>query len=85
MKHENHIVLYTTDSGNVTVSVRFENETFWMTQKAVAELFGAERSVVTKHIASIYEEGELDRDSTCAKIAQVQTEGSRQVTRLVEF
>jgi hypothetical protein len=85
MKQENHIILYTTDNGNVTVSVRFENETFWMTQKAVSELFATERSVITKHIANIYDEGELDQESTCAKIAQVQAEGSRQVTRMVEF
>jgi hypothetical protein len=85
MKQEKHIILYTTDNGNVTVSVRFENETFWMTQKAVSELFATERSVITKHIANIYDEGELDQESTCAKIAQVQAEGLRQVTRMARL
>ncbi|HBT64031.1 MAG TPA: cell filamentation protein Fic, partial [Ruminococcaceae bacterium] len=75
----------TTDSGNVTVSVRFEDENFWMTQKAIAELFETERSVITKHLTNIYAEEELDKQSTCAKFAQVQTEGSRKVSRLVEF
>ncbi|GHV41600.1 hypothetical protein FACS1894187_23430 [Synergistales bacterium] len=85
MKQNDTIILYTTDSGNVTVSVHFEEETFWMTQKAIAELFEAERSVITKHLKNIYNEEELDKSSTCAKIAQVQTEGERQVTRAVEF
>jgi hypothetical protein len=85
MDREDKIILYTTDSGNVTVSVRFEDENFWMTQKAIAELFETERSVITKHLTNIYAEEELDKQSTCAKFAQVQTEGSRKVSRLVEF
>jgi len=80
-----NVVLYTTADAKVTVSVRFENETFWLTQKAIAELFGAERSVITKHLKNIYDEDELLREATCAKIAQVQTEGAREVTRLVEY
>jgi len=56
-----------------------------MTQKTIAELFNADRSVITKHLANIFAEDELDKDSTCAKFAQVQTEGNRQVTRDVEF
>ena|GEM_PF-143720 len=79
------IILYSTDSGNIAINVRFENETFWLTQKAIAELFDTERSVITKHLANIYAEEELEKESTCAKIAQVQTEGNRQVTRSVEF
>lgn len=85
MKHEDKIILYTTESGKVTISVRFEDENFWMTQKAIAELFDTERSVITKHLSNIYEEEELDKDSTCAKFAQVQIEGSREVSRLVDF
>lgn len=85
MENENKIILYTTDSGKVTVSVRFEEDNFWLTQKAIAELFETERSVITKHLSNIYEEEELDRSSTCAKFAQVQIEGSREVSRLVEF
>src|SRR5690554_762464 len=79
------IILYTTEDGNVPVSVRFEDEDFWMTQKAIAELFETERSVITKHISNIYSDEELYRQSTCAKFAQVQTEGSRKVTRSLEF
>lgn len=85
MKQEDRIILYSTDDGNVAVSVRFEDEDFWMTQKAIAELFETDRSVITKHLANIYNDEELDRQSTCAKFAQVQIEGSRKVTRLLEF
>lgn len=85
MKKEDRIILYTTDSGNVIVSVRFEDENFWMTQKAIAELFETDRSAITKHLSNIYAEEELDKESTCAKFAQVQTEGIRKVSRLVEF
>ena len=83
--NENFIVLYQTENGKITINVRFENETFWLTQKAIAELFESERSVITKHLLNIYEEEELDKEATCAKIAQVQTEGSREVTRMLEF
>lgn len=72
-------------AAKVTVLVRFEGENFWMTQKAITELFDMERSVITKHLSNIYEEEELDRNSTCAKFAQVQIEGNREVSRLVDF
>ncbi|EGO62685.1 hypothetical protein [Acetonema longum] len=54
MNLEEKIILYTTDSGNVSVSVRFENGNFWMIQKAIAELFETDRSVITKHLSNIY-------------------------------
>jgi hypothetical protein len=76
-------LLYGTDKG-VRIELRYEGETLWMTQAQMAELFGVDRSVVTKHLANIYEEGELDQGATSAKIAQVRREGSRDVTRHVE-
>lgn len=78
-------LLYTTPSGKVKVEIFLRDENVWLTQARIADLFGIDRSVVTKHLQNIYEEGELSRESTCAKIAQVQTEGSRRVTRQVEF
>ena len=78
-------LLYTTPNGKVKVEIFLRNETVWLTQAKIAMLFGVERSVVTKHLQNIFQEGELDKNSTCAKIAQVQTEGQRQVTRNVEF
>jgi len=79
------IILDTIDGRNVTVSVRFQDENFWMTQKTIAELFETDRSVITKHLSNIYDEEELDKESTCAKFAQVQIEGSREVLRQVDF
>jgi hypothetical protein len=78
-------MLYTTPNGKVKVEIFLRDETVWLTQAKIAELFGVERSVVTKHLQNVFQEGELDKNSTCAKIAQVQTEGQRQVNRNVEF
>jgi hypothetical protein len=81
----NDILLYTTAEGKVKIEVLFENETFWLSQKRIAELFGVDRSVIAKHLKNIYESIELDEKSTCAKIAQVQKEGGRDVSRAIEF
>jgi len=78
-------LLYTTPNGKVKVEIFLRNENIWLTQAKIANLFGVERSVVTKHLQNIFKEGELDQNSTCAKIAQVQTEGARRVARSVEF
>jgi len=78
-------LLYTTPGGKVKVEIFLRDENLWLTQAKIAELFSVERSVVTKHLQNIFQESELDRNSTCAKIAQVQIEGSRQVTRNVEL
>jgi len=78
-------LLYTTPNGKVKVEIFLRDETVWLTQAKIAVLFGVERSVVTKHLQNIFQEGELEKNSTCAKIAQVQTEGQRQVTRNMEF
>ena len=78
-------LLYTAPSGKVKVEIFLHDENLWLTQAKIAVLFGVERSVVTKHLQNIYQEGELDKNSTCAKIAQVQMEGQRQISRNVEF
>jgi hypothetical protein len=78
-------LLYTTQNGSVNVEIFLHNENIWLTQARIAELFGVERSVVTKHLQNIFKERELDKKLTSAKIAQVQSEGQRQVTRDVEF
>lgn len=81
----NEILLYTTPNGKVKVEIYLQNETIWLTQQKIADLFGVDRTVVTKHLANIYAENELSKEATCAKIAQVQTEGERTVNRQIEF
>lgn len=71
-------LLYTTPNGKVKVEIFLRDENIWLTQAKIGELFGVDRTVVTKHLQNIYSEGELIKDSTSAKIAQVQTEGQRQ-------
>jgi hypothetical protein len=68
-------LLYTTPDGETRVECRFKDETIWLSQKLIAELFGAERSVVTKHLANIFKEGELEENSVCAKFAHTATDG----------
>ena len=75
------IVIYQTDDGGTKIDVRFEGETVWLTQQQMAELFGSSRTNIVEHIRHIYEEGELDEESTCRKFRQVRDEGGRQVSR----
>ena len=76
-------LIYGSDKG-LQLDIRYEGDTLWMTQAQIAELFGVDRSVVTKHLANVYAEDELDPEATSAKIAQVRTEGSRKVSRQIE-
>ena len=70
-ENSSEILLYKTPNGNVRVEVLLQNETIWLPQAKIAELFGVDRTVVTKHLANIYEINELNKQATCAKIAQV--------------
>ncbi len=71
----NEILLYTTPNGNVKVEIYLQNETIWLTQQKIADLFGVERSVVTKHLKNIFESSELTEISVCAKIAHTAADG----------
>ena len=82
---ENKIVIYQTEDGQTQIDVRLENETVWLTQAQMAELFETDRTSIVRHINNIYRVDELEREATCAKIAQVQTEGKRQVTRTIPY
>jgi len=82
---EDKIIIYQTADGQTQLDVRFEDETVWLTQAQMAELFQTDRTSIVRHINNIYKSEELDPKSTCAKIAQVQTEGKRQVTRLIPY
>ena len=81
---ENQIVVYQPDE-TIRLDVRLENETVWLTQAKLGVLFGVDRTVVNRHIHNIYKTGELVETATCAKIAQVQNEGRRSITRIVPF
>ena len=85
MKEEQKIVIYQTEDGQTQIDVRLENETVWLTQAQMAELFETDRTSIVRHINNIYRADELEREATCAKIAQVQTEGKRQVTRTIPY
>ena len=85
MNKETDFILYTTPNGDVKVEILLQDENLWLTQAKIADLFGVDRSVVTKHLGNIYKEGELVKETTCAKIAQVQTEGNRTVNRRIEY
>ncbi|KFI91647.1 virulence protein [Bifidobacterium saguini DSM 23967] len=82
---EANVVLYQDGDRNVPVQVRYEDETFWLTQKAMAELFDVNVPNISKHLSHIYEEGELDEDATISKMEIVRQEGSRKVRREVVF
>jgi len=82
---ENKIILYQNDTGKVSVSVIFQDENFWLTQKAMAELFGVEVPAISKHLANIYETGELQEKATLSILEIVQKEGNRNVKRKMEF
>ena len=79
------IIFYRTEAIKVEFEVLFEDETFWLTQKKMGELFGVETNTINYHLKQIFESGELDPDSTIRKFRIVQKEGNRNVSREVEF
>ena len=81
MNENNQIIIYQTEDGQTQVDVRMENETVWLTQAQMAELFKSSRTNIVEHIQHIYDEEELDEISTCRKFRQVRQEGKRMVTR----
>lgn len=86
MREDNgEIIIYSTGDGEAEIDVRFVDETVWQTQQQMAELFKTSRTNIVEHIANIYEEGELDRSSTCREFRQVQEEGTRSVSRNIPF
>ncbi|WP_417028873.1 RhuM family protein [Cloacibacillus evryensis] len=78
------IILYQAHDGSVKLEVQTDGETVWLTKEQMGTLFDRDRSVISRHIGNIYKEEELEEESTCAKFAQVQTEGGRSVQREIE-
>lgn len=81
----NEIQIYKSSGSEVEVKVQFENDTVWLSLNQMAELFGRDRSVISRHIRNIYNEGELLKETTVAKNATVQKEAGRSVTRTIEY
>jgi hypothetical protein len=84
-KNTSQIIIYQTEDGKIKLDVRLENETVWLTQKLMAELFQTTPQNITIHLKNIYEEGELSEEATCKDFLQVQKEGSRNVERAQKF
>lgn len=85
MQKETDILIYQTEDGNTKIDVRLENETVWMTQKAIAELYQKGVNTINEHIKNIYAEDELEEAGTIRRNRIVQTEGKRRVEREVSF
>lgn len=83
--NENNIVFYTDKDDNVNVEVILQNENVWLNIESLTKLFKIDRTGITRHINNIYKDEELEENSTCAKIAQVQKEGNRSVTRNISY
>ena len=83
--NENNILFYNDEEGNVKVEVLLKNEDVWLNTEALATLFNIDRSGIVRHIKNIYNDKELEENSTCAKIAQVQKEGNREVKRVYPY
>jgi hypothetical protein len=80
-KQESSIVIFKTEDGKISVNTRFDEETVWLTQQQIAELYDTARTNIVEHIKHIYEEGELVAEATCRDFRQVRMEGNRQVAR----
>lgn len=84
-KIHGEVVIYTAADGNTKIDVNFIDETVWLSQPQMAELFKTSRTNIVEHIGNIYDEGELDKNSTCRDFRQVRKEGNRNVSRDIPF
>ena len=82
---EDSIILYEADDGGLKINVHLDEDTVWLSQQQLAELYRTSRTNVVEHIEHIYDEGELVKSSTCRKFRQVRIEGSREVSRELPF
>lgn len=83
--NQSEIILYKTEDGAVKIDTIFQNETIWLSQNSMAELFGVNVPAISKHLKNIFEEGELQKEATLSKMETVQNEGGRQIKRNKEF
>jgi len=83
--NNSEIILYTTPQGEIKIEVFLQDETVWLTQKAMGELFGVAKSTISEHLSNVYKSGELEKKATVRKIRTVQKEAGREVSRNLEF
>ncbi len=84
-QNRGEIIIYQADDGQTNINVKMQDETVWLTQQQMAELYQTSRTNVVEHIKHIYDEGELDEESTCRNFRQVRKEGNREVAREIPF
>ncbi len=84
-KNQSQLIIYQTEDGKIKIDVRFQDETVWLTQQLMAELFRTTKQNISLHVGNIYEEGELSPQATVKEILTVQTEGGRLVQRQIEY
>ena len=72
---ESDLIIYKNKEGNIIVDAIFEDETLWLTQKSMAKVFGIDRTVITKHLKNIFNDGELNKNAVCAKFAHTAEDG----------
>ncbi len=85
MRDNGNIVIYVDDNGKPQVDVRLQDETVWLTQAQLVDLYQSSKANVSEHIKNIFDEGELDRAATVRKFRTARTEGDRQVERELEY
>ena len=85
MKEDQKIVIYQTEDGHTQIDVRLENDTVWLTQAQMVELFQTTKQNVSLHVGNVYKEGELEQEATVKEYLTVQNEGNRKVTRKVKY
>lgn len=81
---KNNMIIYVSKTGNVKVDVNIQNEDIWMSQDVMANLYDTTKNNISIHLKNIFDEGELDKNSTVKKILTVQKEGNRDVKRNIE-
>ena len=82
---KSQIIIYKTETGETKIDVRFDGDTVWLTQFALAKLFQTTKNNISQHVKNIFEEGELNQNATVKKFLTVQKEGAREVSRDLEY
>ena len=85
LENTEKILIYQDEKGDTKIDVYFAEDTIWMNQRSMAELYQVTPQNITTHIKHIYEDGELEQEATCKSCLQVQTEGNRQIRRDTKF